>query len=176
MTSPKKDVSSSSRFPTKYTGQSTECQGKQDELAMLKDEVATLRSMVVYFPDHITHLIEMESEKMRKSIMDGMQKMVESLISKGAFGSKKEESEQNLNKSEKCVATSDEKNVKYSTGTSKGKRHADESSSRRSKLEQVSLTKQGNLAQGGRPGQGGKPAKEGSEAQECNEGQEGSPV
>ncbi|PON31141.1 hypothetical protein PanWU01x14_372240, partial [Parasponia andersonii] len=51
MTSPKKD--------------------KQDELAMLKDEVATLRSMVVCFPDHIHQLIEMELKKTNKGIMEG---------------------------------------------------------------------------------------------------------
>ncbi|PON35383.1 hypothetical protein PanWU01x14_336750 [Parasponia andersonii] len=92
MTSLKKDIPSSLRFHTKYTSQSTECQGKQDELAMLKDEVAALRLMVVCFPDHIHQLINMESEKMRKGMMEDMQKM-ESLISNEAFGTMKEESE-----------------------------------------------------------------------------------
>ncbi|PON78165.1 Ulp1 protease family, C-terminal catalytic domain containing protein [Parasponia andersonii] len=46
MTSPKKDVTSSSRFHTTYAGQSTQCKEK-DELSMLKDEIAILRSTVI---------------------------------------------------------------------------------------------------------------------------------
>lgn len=76
----KKDVPSSSGFRTHNMCHSPERKG-EDELIILKNEVSSLRPVVVGFLDHVGQMIEMETEKIRNTILLEVKKLVDFVIS-----------------------------------------------------------------------------------------------
>ncbi|PON56220.1 Ulp1 protease family, C-terminal catalytic domain containing protein [Parasponia andersonii] len=129
----KKDVPSFSGYRGHNIGHSTE---RKDncELMVLKNKLATLRSIVVRFPDHVVKIIEKEAEKTRNTLIIEVKKMVESVISQRFVRTKEDENMMSMDKGNDFVETFIE-NIRKScraiskaksAATSKGKRIAEE--------------------------------------------------
>ncbi|PON83849.1 Ulp1 protease family, C-terminal catalytic domain containing protein [Trema orientale] len=105
-----------------------------DELMVLKNEVATLSSIVVKFPDHVVKIIEKKTEKTRNTLIIEVKEMVESVISQRFVRTKEDENVMSMDEGDDFVEISIE-NIRKSCGatskaksvaTSKGKRIAEE--------------------------------------------------
>ncbi|PON44551.1 hypothetical protein PanWU01x14_266290 [Parasponia andersonii] len=100
-----KDIPLSSGFLTHNIRHSPERKGK-NELTILRNEVASFRSVVVGFPDHVGQMIEMEAKKIRNTILVEVKKLVNSVKSRGFVITIEVDNMMNIDEAENFVETS----------------------------------------------------------------------
>ncbi|PON44225.1 Ulp1 protease family, C-terminal catalytic domain containing protein [Trema orientale] len=170
----KKDAPSPSGYLGHNIGHSTE-KKDNDELMVLKNEVATLRSIVVGFPDHVVKIIEKEAEKTRNTLIVEVKKMVESMISQRFVRTKEDENVLSMDEGDNFIETSIE-NIRMSCGatskaksaaTSKGKRIAEEFDEETTIGEELSPFEKDRYSSEGSPIKEGTPVTKGSSSLEA---------
>ncbi|PON75075.1 hypothetical protein PanWU01x14_044270 [Parasponia andersonii] len=118
---PLEDAKKKKRLPINYLKKHSIILSKgKDELMILKEEFASLRSLVVGFPEHVGQRIE-EAEKTRNALIVDVKRLVEFVISQGYVRTKEDDNVMNVDEGENIIETSVGRIRKSSGATSKAK-------------------------------------------------------